>query len=722
MCTSAAALIALSAGGMSAFAQQPVPAPAAPASFDPSDVYFQAWLLSNDADKLAKAGKPSEALDKYRRAAQLFDTVSKTFPDWKTDMVAGRKRKTADAIASVFPEAKKEQEKEQAAMAELEGGQRVGVVPSADPGGVLDSGIPAAPIPPTQSAETLDSRRIRELEKQVARLTGELNRGATTQQAQRQRDMALAELQRARTELDRMRRDSAEGSVRGEVDALARRINKLESEKEAMARALEASHGETTKAQAQVDALQTERARLNREVDRLRQQVADTQRDLELERQSSNDVVAGQLRQIQQLQATISEKDKQLGDAQRIIEGLETELDEIRESFEELRDERDELLAERDRMKALLDLNEAGQLQQVIDQNLALDRELRETKKRYEALQEDSDASKDDLLQALRDLAISKMRIQQFRQQDAEQQKRLAELEQRLQAEASTVDRTAVNPGEAAMLRGIIERQLKVQEKRAEARQILLDSLGEKAQEDDDIRRAMAIYQGAELNLTPEEMRIIDAQEVDGVIISPYARPRSEVEQSMADLASQLKPFENAGARAYRNGRLLAARETFEMIVERNPGDDASMCKLGLVEYKLDPTNPVSAAEMFRRAAELNPRNPFAQRMLGFTLDKLGERQEAIAALERAVELAPTLTENHLLLGSAHFRNGELDDAEDAYKTALSCEPTSNEAHYNLAVLYTRLGKRDQAIEHYNRAIENGAPPNPDLERRIEGM
>ncbi len=739
----AAAILAAAAGIAPAPAQQPLPAE--PARFDPSEVYFQGWLLTRDAEKLANDGKFNESLEKLRRAQQLFDTVARTFPEWKEEMVAGRRKKTFDAIAQVRPRALKQQEDKQRAIAELEGGvRREGIVQS-DPPKPLDTHIPAAPVRPTRPVETLESRRIAELERSVAQLeqraraaeakvreTEQKARAAeertrATQQdrdteranQEKMRDIAVAELHQARTELDRLRREVAEGPVQEEIDALARRINGLEEEKDVMGRALEQSRTETREARAQVEALNQERGRLMKQVADLRQQVADAGGKLEIEREAANEVVAGQLKQIQQLQAQLRAKDDKLAEANQRISSLETELAEVRASFDDLKQERDELLRERDQMAALLKLNEAGQLQEVIDQNMALDRQLREARENYEALKEDNDATKNDLLEALRDLAISKMRIQEFRREKNEQQQRIEELQQRLRSEEQMLEQGSGDPAEVAMLRGIIQRQLKIQEKRAEAREMLLATLGDKAREDEQIRRAVQIFHGAELNLSPEELRVIDGKVVDDVIISPYARPRSEVERSMADLDRQLEPYRQAGIRAYRKDRLRAAREAFEMIVERHPGDDGAMCMLGLVEYKLD--EPEAAADMFRRASELGESNPYAYRMLGHILSsRLDDQPEAIVSLERAIELAPTNAEGHMLLGNARFRNGDLEAAEEAFRTTLACEPTHAEAHYNLAILCDRTGRLKDGRRHYDLALENGAPPNPELAQRLE--
>jgi hypothetical protein len=66
---------------------------------DPSELYFQGWLLCRDAEKLAEKQKPEEALEKLDRARQLFDRVARGFPDWKPEMVAGRRQQTAERLA-----------------------------------------------------------------------------------------------------------------------------------------------------------------------------------------------------------------------------------------------------------------------------------------------------------------------------------------------------------------------------------------------------------------------------------------------------------------------------------------------------------------------------------------------------------------------------------------------------------------------------------------------
>lgn len=698
-------------------AQTPAPpVRGAPAAFDPSDVYFQAWLLAKDSEKLVEEGKHLEALNKLRRARQMFGEISKNFPTWKPEMLRGRVNKTIQDIAKVTPDALKQEQGNDRATAELEGGTRRNGVVKGDSPRRLEMDLPAAPIQPVRPVETLDSRRIAELEQETARLKQSINAsrqsgGSETAEIERQRDMAFAQLRKTQAELDQLRRRTGSQPMKEEVRALGQRIDALEREKSVMGEALGSSQAETKLAKGQIDALQAERGRLM-------QEVADLSKNLEIERKTANEVVAGQRKQLKHFQELLGKKDAELNKATGRIQSLETELAEVRDSFNELREERDDLLRERDQMAALLKLNEAGQLQEIIDQNMALDRQLRETKQRYETLQEDSDASKDDLLEALRDLAISKLRIQEFRREKTAQESRITELQQRLLREDRALASGEANPVETQMLRDIIKKQMDIQEKRQEAREILLATLEEKGQADESIRRAMNVYKGAELNLSPEELRMVEDQQVDGVMISRHAKPRSEVDRNIASLEQELEPYSKAGTRAYQKGRLHAAREAFEMIVDKNPGDTVAMCKLGFVELALGET--YSAVDIFRQATGITPNMPYAQQMLGHSLTQIGENSEALTALEKAVELAPTDSKGLILLGNLQYRLGNIQAAEESFKTASACNETKSEPHFNLAILYAHEGKKEKALAHYSQALELGAVPSLDLEKKMQ--
>lgn len=72
---------------------------------DPSELYFRGWLLARDAGKLEEEKKTAEAVGKLDRARRLFDRVARDFPDWKPEMVAGRRQHTAEGLARLSKQA-----------------------------------------------------------------------------------------------------------------------------------------------------------------------------------------------------------------------------------------------------------------------------------------------------------------------------------------------------------------------------------------------------------------------------------------------------------------------------------------------------------------------------------------------------------------------------------------------------------------------------------------
>lgn len=694
------------------------PAKDAPANFDPSDVFFQGWLLSRDAEKLQAEKKFEEALEKYTRARQLFDSVATYFPLWKPEMVKGRRAKTEDFIATVGPEVIKERKEKASAVAELEGGVRTGVVEGEMPL-PLGNPLPLAPLPGIRNVETLETRRIAELENRVKELQQDLassddpngaDRNASrVRDLAKQRDLAQADLKRAQDELTKLRSKFAAQPMQEEMRKLEAQLHAKERERAAMSQALGQSEEKTRLAGEQIAALQTERARLA-------QKAADLEKNLEVERKAQNEVIAGQQKQLRQLQEQLRGKNDELARANQRIAALESDLDAVRSDFEELREERDSLLREKEQMASLLKLSEGSRIQEVIDQNLGLAKTLREAEAQIQNLQQSNNATQDQLLEAMRDLAIAKGNINDFKREKIAQEKRIADMERRLRAEAAGLAGNA-DPAEADMLRALIQKQLRIQERRRKAGELLVDAVRDKAQKDETLREAVELYEKSELPLSPKEMDLVKSRGVDDEFVSPFSRPQDEVNASISRLERENLPYTDAATRAYLNGRFQSCRELFELVIERHPGDADTMCRLGNVHLRLDDS--AAAADIFRRATELNGNNPYAHRMLGYSLMKIGALGEALESLKKSVELAPTNADGRVVLGKLFFDLGEEDDAEEQLKSAIVYDDAMWQPHFNLAYLYAKQGKKKQGLEYYRNAIERGAAPDLKLEKQL---
>jgi Flp pilus assembly protein TadD len=500
--------------------------------------------------------------------------------------------------------------------------------------------------------------------------------------------------------------------VENEMSALNRRIETLDQERAAMAMALSQSRSAHTEAIARI-------ATLEADLNIMRQKHADLERNIDTERKVANSVVAGQRRQLDSLEKELNKKNAELTKANERITGLMNELKESREAFSQLREERDTLLQERDQMAALLKLNEAGRIQDLIEQNMALAKNLREANEKVDRLYRESNADKDAYTDALRDLAIAKSQINRLHQEKREQDRRLAELESRLKNEESELaeGKVSADPAEVEMLRDIIRRQLRVQERRRQARDLLVEAAKDLGAKDERLAQAIELFNAQEVALSPEEQKLIADRQVDGEFISPFARDRATVGKATSELNREISVFERTAEKSFIAGRMLPTRELYQMILEQHPGHTPSLCKLGVVHLRLDETT--AAVDVFRRAVEMDSANAYAHRMLGFSLMRLGDLPSAEQAVRQSVDLSPTDAKAQILLATICYRLGRSGEAESRFKAAIDADPMPSEPYYNLALLCSRDRRMEDARDYYQKALERGAVPDPTLEKKL---
>lgn len=696
----------------------------APANFDPSDVYFQGYLASRSGEQLEAAGNFIGAAEKYRKAQELFSTVQKYYPAWKSEMVGRRAEKTQIAVSQAQEKAKKQLDEKRSAVAELEGGVRAGAQ-------AIDPTHPTFSFEPAPSILKVDqvaARRLKEAQQEVDRLRQQLG----DQMAENNRLENLsqeispskqADLQRIRKPLeDRLKAAEANVSklqshlakvpVESQMLGLNHKIQQLEQERQAMALALQQSQSSYTQSMERIASLESDLLKA-------RQEAADLNRNLEDQRSTANSVVAGQRKQLETLQLQLKEKSNELATANQEIGSLKRELSESRDAFGQLRQERDALLLERDQMSALLKLNEGGRIQEMIEQNMALAKSLRESNEKIDRLYRESNGDKDQLTESLRDLAIAKSQINRLHQEKKEQEKRLAELESRLEQEEDALasGNASEDPAEVLILRDIIKRQLGVQSRRIQARNLLVDATKKLSIQDPQLAEAIALFDSQEIVLSPEEQKLVADREVDGEFISPYARNRAAVSQSTNALNQEITTYERAAQKSFLAGRLMPARELYELILEQDPGHVATLCKIGVVQLKLK--DPEAASDAFRRAVELDNRHPYALRMLAYTLMKSGNLEEAEHAARESVKIAPNDDKAHMLLATLCFELGQQKDAEAHFKGAINVNPLPSEPYYNLALIYSTSGRIEKAKQFYQQALERGALPDPKLEEAL---
>jgi tetratricopeptide (TPR) repeat protein len=312
---------------------------------------------------------------------------------------------------------------------------------------------------------------------------------------------------------------------------------------------------------------------------------------------------------------------------------------------------------------------------------------------------------------------MTKAQINRLHQERRAQDQRLVELENRLKNEQASLasGQASSDPAEVQVLRDIIQRQLRVQERRRQARDLLVEAVKDMGTQDERLQRAIDLFDGQEITLSPEEERLIAGEKVDGELFSPsFGQDRATVGRNTAEMNRDIAVYERTAEKSFAAGRYLPTRELFKMIVEQHPGHVPALCKLGVVELKLN--DPLAAADTFRRAVELDTDNPYAHRMLGFSYYLQGDFKSAAQHVKESTVLSPDDAKSLSLMGSIQEQLGLLGEAESYYKAAISADPNLSDPYYNLARLCGRDGRLDIARTYYQQALERGALPDPKLE------
>lgn len=676
--------------------------------FDPSNVYFQAWLTVREGEKSEKQGKFLEAFNNYDKAKKLFDSVALYHPEWKADLVKDRQKITAESMNLIRDKAVAEYKISSRRSNELVEGP-------GSPTKRIDFAVPKL------SKE--EQRKIGALQRQITQYRNELGK------ARSDRDANAVRLRNALRDLEAQRDHMAHAPVAGQLQDLNQRITRVERERDAMAVALRDSRSERQQVLAQLATAKADTAATKDRAEKLQEMV-------DVQQAASKQAVEGLRRQLKNLRTTLAEKDEQFSELQGRNALLARQLQEARAEILDLRAERDDLLAERDQMAALLKLNEGERVRLLIKQNMDLGRDLNAARDRLQELLTDNNTTKDQLIEAKRDLAHAKGRIIDFQREIASQKSRLSALEDRLRnagneldsdLQAANLDRKSRE--EMEMLRGIISRQLRVQEYRRTAKDDIMAEVRRIGLQENKLAHKIGDFFGQELRLTAEESQLIKEFKIDEDFIFSDRPNRRELVNAGQELQLSITIKDKLARRAYSNQRFLAAREVFESILDEHPGHVETILNLGVVHMKNDEIGLATGS--FNDAIVIRGEFlPFAHFMLGVCNYKLAQREPpgeerqkfltiSRTTLRRSLEQDNDNAQAHIFLGSVAGHGKQFDEAEHHFKEAIRIDPTLTQPYYNLAKIYEQKGDKQEALKFYREALKNGGDLDLEFESRL---
>lgn len=175
----------------------------------------------------------------------------------------------------------------------------------------------------------------------------------------------------------------------------------------------------------------------------------------------------------------------------------------------------------------------------------------------------------------------------------------------------------------------------------------------------------------------------------------------------------------------FEQGQTTVALDQIKQALTADPGYGPAYSLRGLVYMRLNDN--ALAEESFRRALQINARDPDAMQNYGWFMCLQGRYREAVEMFQRALS-TPLYTRQSITyktMGVCQLRMGQTVEAEGSFSRAYELDPADAYVGFNLANLEYRRGELTKA-QFVIRRINNSEQANAEtlwlgikIERRL---
>lgn len=712
-----------------------------PATLDPADIFFQAWLEIKRAEKFEEEEKFSDAWQKYRQAANYYDVLNEFHKNWKPNLVQSRMNSTAESMKKIEPKASAELASNRKKTRDLiESPKQVSPV-QRGPGTGYQITPPANNAAPNRgtSPDPATLARLKRLEEDNRELRARLETALRENKDIKalEADASLKEQERNKLkeliakkdqEIAMIRDVLARAPLQQDMNNLTQKNKTLEHELQITARALKSSKEKLMEAEQSADNFRQEaelaKNRITKIEHEMQSKVGEIQQNMKVQKDADNQVIVKLREELKTVTGMLEQTRQELGQANKRIDQMQQSLNESQATIEELTKQRDSLRIERDTLASILKKSDSKGIQELIKENVRLGTELKEASERLVFLEKNHDTTKDELVKARNDLAIAKSSILRYQKHQETQDSTIESLENQLrEAEITLANQQAdtdrySNEEEVKTLRGTVQRLLAAQERRRMGEQILWDTYQKSKVKIEGLGKAIEDIRNIKIDLTDEEKEFVAShRRPDREFTSPQRVSMAHALKYGHELATETRYVEDLIIRHFEKGRIQAAHSVLIDINERAPGHYPILCKLGVVEMKLG--NYKAAIECLDEAITMRENSSYAHFMLGIAQYKNSDLEEALASFERSLALKPDNARAHLYLGNLAGAAKRYEEAEEHFLSTIELDPTLADGYYNLAVLYQQQTRNKDALSYYQKALDNGAQPDQALEKKL---
>jgi len=677
-----------------------------------SDLYYRGFVLNNEATRLEKAGDLPLASARFREASAIFDNIEKNYPTYEVEMRTNRQRNIQTALARIESGMMKQAAKDATAAEATAPAQTPASPPPANV--MPQNQAPVAPNLPSGAGtgqvpalgdwlkqwEDMNKQKILQLEADNSQMQLDLSKWGTWH------DWASGEITRVTQEKATLSKKSV---------ALEQAVLSMQTEVEA---------GRAAK--DQLDGLMKQRAEL----------------DLQLQQN------AKKLTAAEQAEKAANEK---LATATTSLNSMQQERDKLSTEREKLLKERDEAMKSRDtsakerdaatasvlgmkiEMEDIRKKTGSGEMKKLIAENDRLRKELGEAQKQVATLQADS-TRKDQEIATLRgQLTTLQGQLTTLRQESATFQTQVADLTRQLKElkeMPAGSEPNALITEENEMLRNIIMRQLRMQNRQQTAKELVIAELSKMENASEDLIKQVEVLKSARMTLSPDEEKLfkdpaakelIGSNGVQVTLIAASAKP-----DAAGTAAATAKPAPGSvnallvrANEAYSNRDFSAAAKAYEDALRAEPKNITALIGLGVTHQREAKYAESEAA--LQKVLAFEPDNDSASYAIAVTYFKQERWKESMTSFEKSLAKNTQNASARHYLGIISTKLSLVDRAEREFKTTLAIDPNYADAHFNLAVLYATWDppQWDKARAEYDAAIKKGVKPDPALEKLL---
>ena len=197
---------------------------------------------------------------------------------------------------------------------------------------------------------------------------------------------------------------------------------------------------------------------------------------------------------------------------------------------------------------------------------------------------------------------------------------------------------------------------------------------------------------------------------------------------STAQKAVQLNPSDGEAVMlsaqiAVQRGQTGNAIHAWQQWLNGHPNDANATAVLGTLE-EVDG-NKQAAETDYRRALQLQPRQPIAANNLAYLMLQNGEDADvALSLAQTARQEMPNSTNTADTLAWAYYFKGTYGFARELLEDALKTNPNDATMQYHLGMVYSKLKDKDEAMIHLKKAVVlgRGTPTGNEAQAALKSL